>query len=188
MLFVWKVVRFPPPKVQKKVSFLNSANIRGGRFCMFQLFSDIGPPRVEKLKVVEKCQKVESCLRNFTKLIYMAPMFRCFRGGQGAKSRKSDLHGPYFSVFSGGQGAKSRKSIYMDLIFRCFWGSEGQKAAFFGLFRCFNDIELKRVKSLTLFPPSVMTFLRSIERSTRPALPSTCRAQIFSKIEHYSGT
>ena len=52
--------------------------------------------------------------------------FAVFSGGQGAKSRKSDLHGPYFSVFSGGQGAKSRKSenfksrIYMDPIFQCF--------------------------------------------------------------------
>ena len=71
---------------------------------MFQLFSDIGPPRVEKLKVVEKCQKVESYLRNVTKLIYMAPMFRCFRG---VRVRKVDLHGPYFSVFLRGQSAKS---------------------------------------------------------------------------------
>ena len=113
---------------------------------MFQLFSDIGPPRVKKLKVVEKCQKVEIYLRNFTKLIYMAPIFRCFRGGQDTKSRTSDLHGPYFSVFSGGQGAdsrksvlnrpyfsvfsgrqgaRSRKSIYMDFLFRCFLGSKG---------------------------------------------------------------
>ena len=104
---------------------------------MFQFFSDIGPPRVEKLKVVEKCQKVEIYLT----VDLHGPDFSVFSGGQGAKSRKSDLHGPYFSVFSGGQGAKSRKSvshrsyfsvfsggqgaksrksIYMDLIFRCF--------------------------------------------------------------------
>ena len=102
----------------------------GGSVCVFQLFSDIGPPRVEKLKVVEKCQKVESYLRNFTKLIYMAPIFRCFRG---VRVRK----------------VESR--IYMDLIFRCFQGVRVQKVEsrfYMGrIFRCFQGVRVRKVES-----------------------------------------
>ena len=146
---------------------------------MFQLFSDIGPPRVEKLKVVEKCQKVEIHLRKFTKLIYMGPIFRCFRGFrvqkvesrfyigrifrcfQGVRVRKVESRicmDLIFRCFQGVRVQKVESRFYIGLIFRCFWGSEGQNAAFFGLFRCFNDIARKRGQSLTVFPPQNVTF------------------------------
>ena len=61
---------------------------------MFQLFSDIGPPRVEKLKVVEKCQKVES-------RIYMDLIFRCFQGVRVQKVESRFTWTLFFGVFEG---------------------------------------------------------------------------------------
>ena len=124
------------------MSFAKVPRAGGGSVWVFQLFSDIGPPRVEKLKVVEKCQKVEIHLRNFTKLIYMAPIFRCFRG---VRVRK----------------VESR--IYMDLIFRCFQGVRVQKVEsrfYIGrIFRCFQGSRCEKSK-VDLHGPYFSVFLR----------------------------
>ena len=97
---------------------------------MFQLFSDIGPPRVEKLKVVEKCQKVESYLRNFTKLIYMAPIFRCFRGVRVRKV-ESRLHiGRIFRCFQGVKVRKVESLFTWTLFFGVFEGQRVKRQHF----------------------------------------------------------
>ena len=101
---------------------------------MFQLFSDIGPPRVEKLKVVEKCQKVESYLRNFAKLIYMAPIFRCFRGSRVRKVESRIYMDLIFRCFQGVRVQKVESRFYIGRIFRCFQGVRDLHGPYFSMF------------------------------------------------------
>ena len=89
-------------------------------------------------------------VRKFESRIYMDLIFRCFQGVRVQKVESRFYIGRIFRCFQGVRVRKVESRFTWTLFFGVF---EGQKAAFLGLFRCFNDTELKRVKSLTLFPP-----------------------------------